>query len=356
MGYKLLCINPGSTSTRIAVFKDNQAEFSTNIKHTSEELDVFGKIQDQLDYRYELIKKTVIAEGFDLSEIDAFVGRGGALRPMEGGVFSINERMIEDCKTGKYSDHPSNLGCQLAILFANEYKKPSFIVDPPLIDEFHAVSRISGFVPINRISAFHALNEKAVARFIAKKLDKKVEDINIVTAHLGSGISVTAHLKGRCVDNTFGSGGDGPFSPERCGRLPADELLNSIQKLSEIKTPKEWKYELSKKSGLVSHLGTNDVIAIEERSTNDMEWKVILDSMIYAVAKEVAAYCTIMNWDADAIGITGAIANSKYVVTELSKYLDFIAPVFIYPGEYEMEALAQGAIRALNGDEKVKIY
>ncbi|NYB74684.1 butyrate kinase [Sedimentibacter hydroxybenzoicus DSM 7310] len=356
MGYRLLCINPGSTSTRIAVFNDNEAEFSKNIKHSNEELEAMGKIQDQLNYRYELIKKTVESEGIDMAEIDAFVGRGGALRPMEGGVFSISEQMIDDCKTGKYSDHPSNLGCQLAILFANKHGKPSFVIDPPLIDEFHEVSRISGFAPIKRNSAFHALNEKAVARFIAEKLGKRVEDINMVTAHLGSGISVTAHLKGRCVDNTFGSGGDGPFSPERCGRLPADELLSSMQKFSEIKTAGDWKKEFSKKSGLVSYLGTNDVIAIEEKSIDDAEVKDVLDSMIYAIAKEVAAYCTIINWDADAIGITGAIANSEYIVNELSRHLDFIAPVFIFPGEYEMEALAQGAVRALNGEEKIKVY
>jgi len=356
MVYKLLCINPGSTSTRIAIYNDNEAEFVKTIKHSNEELEAMGSIQNQLDYRYKLILDIAEEEGIDLAKMDAFVGRGGALRPMEGGVFSINEEMIEDCRTGKYSDHPSNLGCQLALLFANEYKKPSFVVDPPLIDEFDEVARVSGFEPIKRISAFHALNEKAVAHFIAVKLGKQMNEINIVTTHLGSGVSVTAHLKGRCVDNTFGSGGDGPFSPERCGRLPAAELLNSMQKFNDTKKARDWKKEFSKKSGLLSYLGTNDVITIEERSTKNPKVKDVLDSMVYAIAKEVAAYCTIINWDVDAIGITGAIANSKYIVTKLEEYLDFIAPIYIFPGEYEMEALAQGAIRVMNGEEKIKVY
>lgn len=353
MSKRILCINPGSTSTRIAVFEGNQKKFITNATHSNSMLESLGGVQDQLDYRYEMIADILKEEHVDMNSLDAVVGRGGALRPMEGGIYSINEDMLKDCKSGKYSEHPANLGCQLALRFAEKYHLPSFVVDPPLIDEFEDHARVSGFERIQRRSAFHALNEKIVSRYIAKELGRKIEDTSIITVHLGSGISVTAQKKGRCVDNTFGSGGDGPFSPERCGRLPALELLKYIEQTGTIDSKKFF----TKTSGFVSCFGTNDVLTIESRrKEGDREAKDALDGMVYVIAREIAAYATICDWNVDAVGITGAIAKSDYITDSIKAFIEFIAPVYVYPGEFEMEGLALGGIRALEGTEQVKTY
>lgn len=353
---KILCINPGSTSTRIAVFDEDKKVFITNITHANEDLEKMGDVQGQLEYRYDMIADTLRENGISVSDMDAVVGRGGALRPMGGGIFSINEAMLADCRSGKYSEHPSNLGCQLAKRFADGAGIPSFVVDPPLVDEFDECSRYSGFEPIRRISAFHALNEKIVARYIAQKLERPLEELNLITVHLGSGISVTAHRKGRCVDNTFGSGGDGPFSPERAGRMPVLELARRMSKSPESKNPAAWKRFFSKQSGLVSYLGTNDVLKITERmESGDALAKDLLDGMAHMIAREIAAYAAGLEWQVDGIGITGAIARSGYIVGILQRETAFIAESFVFPGEFEMEGLADGGLRALRGEE-VKEY
>ena len=353
---RLLCINPGSTSTRIAVFSGAEKEYITNVQHSNQELEAFGGIQNQLDYRYELIKRTLTEAGLDVGRLDAVVGRGGALRPMEGGIFAINEDMLRDCRESRYAEHPSNLGPQLAVMFAEPGGLPSFIVDPPLIDEFDDLARMSGLPSIKRKSAFHALNEKAVAQFIAEKLGRPLSELNIVTAHLGSGISVTAQKNGRCVDTNYGSGGDGPFSPERCGRLPALNLLEAVA-FDEVHSAAEWKQSFSKKSGLVSHLGSNDALEVERLiAAGDGRARDAYDGMAHFIAREIAAYCTILDWQVDAIGITGAIARSEYMSGAIVRELEFICPVYLYPGEFEMEALAAGGLRALSGQEKVKTY
>ncbi|MCL2852225.1 MAG: butyrate kinase [Defluviitaleaceae bacterium] len=356
MSKRLLCINPGSTSTRIAVFCDDQKEFITNVKHSNELLETFDGVQNQLDFRYGLIKEELDKAGIDTAKIDAVVGLGGALRTVEGGVYSINEAMLTDCSTSKYAEHPCNLGCQLAQKFALPNNLPSFVVDPPLVDEFDELARMSGLPPISRRSAFHALNEKAIAKFIADKLGQRLTDINIVTAHLGSGISVTAHKRGRCVDNNYGSGGDGPFSPERCGRLPALSLIETLA-ADEQTSAADWKKSFSKKSGVVSYTGINDMMEMERRMHDGDELaRDIYDGMAHYIAREIAAYCTILDWDVAAIGITGAIANSNYMYSAIERRLSFICPVLHYPGEFEMEALAAGGIRALDGIEAVKEY
>ncbi len=353
MSKRILCINPGSTSTRIAVYQGKQQEFTANVTHSNEILESYGGVQGQLEYRYEMIREILKKEEVELKSLDAVVGRGGALRPMEGGIFTINEDMLDDCRTSRYSEHPSNLGCQLALRFAEAYELPSFVVDPPLIDEFEETARLSGYAPIKRRSAFHALNEKIVARYIADELGKDISALNIITVHLGSGISVTAQKHGKCVDNTFGSGGDGPFSPERCGRLPVLELLKFMEKSKEPIR----KNFFTKASGLVSYLGTNDILEIEERiKKGDAAARQALDGMVYMIAKEIAAYGTICNWKIDAIGITGAIARSEKITGDLKKEISFMAPVFVYPGEFEMEGLALGGQRALERTEPVKTY
>ena len=353
MKKRILCINPGSTSTRIALSEGREIAFVTNVTHENAVLESFRSVQEQLEYRYKTIRDLLEKEKIDIRNLDAVVGRGGALRPMEGGIYDINEDMLEDCRSAKYAEHPSNLGCQLALMFAGESSAPCYVVDPPLIDEFEDIARLSGFEPVRRRSAFHALNEKIVSRYIAAELGKAPETANIITVHLGSGISVTAQKQGRCVDNTFGSGGDGPFSPERCGRLPVLELLKYMERAGEIETKKFF----SKGSGLVSYLGTNDVLAITERmEKGERAAKDALDGMAYMIAKEIAAYATICEWEVDAIGITGAIARSEYIVGNIRREVEFIAPVYSYPGEFEMEGLAHGGLRALEGTEEIRTY
>lgn len=356
MGKKILCINPGSTSTRIAVFKDEEKIFITNLTISNEELEKMGDVQGQLSYRKESIEETLKEQGIEISEMDAVVGRGGALRPMAGGIYGISEAMLQDCREARYSEHPSNLGCQLAKIFADAHGLPCYVVDPPLVDEFEETSRPSGFAPISRISAFHALNEKIVARFIAEEIGRPLQELNIVTTHLGSGISVTAQKKGMCIDNTFGSGGDGPFSPERAGRMPVLELLRHMAGTPDYKS-KVWKKMFSKQSGFVSYLGTNDVLQITEWMENgDAVAKELMDGMAYMISKEIAAYAACMDWQVDAIGVTGAIARSKYLVGQIRSLTEFIAPVHVFPGEFEMEGLANGGLRALRGEEQAKEY
>ena len=356
MGKHILCINPGSTSTRIAVFDDREKQFLTTLTHSNEELEQFGDVQGQLQYRFDAIANVLRENGIDVQKMDAVVGRGGALRPMEGGIFSVNERMLEDCRTSKYAEHPSNLGCQLAQMFAAPYQIPCYVVDPPLVDEFAEESKYSGFAPIRRISAFHALNEKIVARYIAEELGKPLTELNIVTTHLGSGVSVTAHRGGRCIDNTYGSGGDGPFSPERAGRMPGLELLRWMRRDPDYRA-KRWGKLFSKQRGLVSYFGTNDVLSVTaSMHAGDSFAKEVLDAMAYRIAKEIGGYAACMDQRIDAIGITGAIARSEYIVQIIRRHVEYLAPVYVYPGEFEMEGLADGGLRALLNKEPVKNY
>jgi butyrate kinase len=355
MSLKVLCINPGSTSTRVAAFLDDKEIFIENVIHKPEEIATFNKVQDQLDYRYKLISLMLENKGINLQEYDAIIGRGGSIPFKIGGVFKISEKMLDECRSGKYADHPSNLGCQLAKIFADKCNLPCFVVDPPLLDEFDDVAYISGYSEIRRRSAFHALNEKNVARRIADELGKKYEEVNIVTAHLGSGISVSPHKNGKCTDNTFGSGGDGPFSPERCGRLPSIELLRTLSK-SDI-TAKDWQKLLVKKSGMTSYFDTNNMIELDARAKEgDPVVAFMIDGMAHMIAREIAAFCAIIFWKVDAIGITGAIAKSSHIVNRIKKELEFIAPVYSYPGEFEMQALAAGGLRVLRAEDQPKDY
>ena len=353
---KILCINPGSTSTRVAVFDEKEKIFNLTITHDNADLEKFGDVQGQLDYRFKMISDALRKHNIRVADMSAVVGRGGALRPMSGGIFSISEDMLKDCRTGKYAEHPSNLGCQLAKKFADEYSLPSFVVDPPLVDEFDDSSRYSGFAPIQRISAFHALNEKIVARYIAQEIGRPLNAINLITVHLGSGVSVTAHRRGRCVDNTFGSGGDGPFSPERAGRMPVIELAKLMSESEECKNPAAWKKMFTKQSGIVSYLGTNDVLKVEaSMKAGEAMAKMVLDGMAHMISREIAAFAAGLGWNVSAIGITGAIARSEYIVEIIRRETAFIAKSYVFPGEFEMEGLADGGLRALRG-ESIKEY
>jgi butyrate kinase (EC 2.7.2.7) len=352
---KILVINPGSTSTKIAVFDDESSVLEKTIRHSSEELKDFKNIIEQYDFRVKVIENVLKENGFKLEDFDAFVGRGGLLDPIESGTYRVNEAMLEDLKECKYGEHASNLGAIIAYNLATKVNKPAYIVDPVVVDEMEPLARYSGLKGIERKSIWHALNQKAVARRAAKDLHKKYDEVNLIVVHLGGGISVAAHKKGRTVDVNNALNGDGPFAPERAGGLPTISLVDLC--MSGKYTYEEMKKLLAGKGGLVSHLGTNNAIEVEERIEKGDEYaKLVYEAMAYQVAKTVGEMAAVLKGEVDAIILTGGLARSKMLTEWIKERTSFIAPVLLYPGEDEMRALAEGALRVLKGEEKEKIY
>jgi butyrate kinase len=352
---KILAINPGSTSTKIAVFDDESSVLEKTIRHSSEELKDFKNIIEQYDFRVKVIENVLKENGFKLEDFDAFVGRGGLLHPIESGTYRVNEAMLEDLKECKYGEHASNLGAIIAYNLATKVNKPAYIVDPVVVDEMEPLARYSGLKGIERKSIWHALNQKAVARRAAKDLHKKYDEVNLIVVHLGGGISVAAHKKGRTVDVNNALNGDGPFAPERAGGLPTISLVDLC--MSGKYTYEEMKKLLAGKGGLVSHLGTNNAIEVEERIEKGDEYaKLVYEAMAYQVAKTVGEMAAVLKGEVDAIILTGGLARSKMLTEWIKERTSFIAPVLLYPGEDEMRALAEGALRVLKGEEKEKIY
>ncbi len=357
MNYRVLAINPGSTSTKISVFDDEKELFIKTLRHDPAELDKIGTILEQDEFRKNLVLEAMRENNIDPNTLDAVVGRGGLVHPVTGGTYTINEKMLKDLKDpgiwGRI--HASNLGAFIAKSISNDFDIPCFIVDPVTVDEFDSIARVSGIPQIERKSLFHALNIRFTARKLAKQLDKKFENTNMVCAHMGGGITVAAIKEGRVVDVNNALLGMGPFSPQRAGALPIGDLLDMA--FSGEYSKKDLQNMLTKTAGLMAYLGTDDGRVVAEMiEKGDDNAKMIFDAMIYQIAKEMGAFSTIMNGKVDAIFLTGGLAYGKYFVEELSKRIDFIAPVFIFPGEFEMEALTQGAVRVLKGDETAKIY
>lgn len=351
---KLLTINPGGTSTKIAVYEDEQELLKASIDHTAEELKPYPHVFDEFEYRKNLIIKTVEEAGFDIREFGCIAGRGGLCRPVEGGTYAVNDRMIEDLRNAVCGEHASNLGAVIAKSIGDEIGVPSFIVDPVAVDEMEDKARITGLAELERPAWFHALNHKAVARSIAKEMGKKYEDCNFIVAHLGSGISICAHKKGRMVD---GSGGrtNGPFSPERCGSLPTYPLVQLCY--SGKYTEDEMVEKISKFAGIYDFLGTKDSREVEKRiEAGDEKAKLVYDAFIYSTAKEICSYVPAFDEPIDCIIVTGGIAHSKYVTSEIERMTQAIAPVSVVAGEYEMIALALGALRVMRGEESAKEY
>lgn len=357
---KILAINPGSTSTKIAVFEDSQPVMHNTIRHSVEELARFPRVIDQLDYRRDLVLKALAASGIPF-EFDAIIGRGGLLRPIPGGVYEVNDAMVYDTSHA-LRDHACNLGCLIAQSLASEIPDcPAFIADPGVVDEIDERARITGSPLLPRITTWHALNQRAIARRYARQLSEKegrkikYKDLNLIICHLGGGISVGAHKGGKCIDVNNAFDGEGPFSPERAGSLPSGALIDLCY--SGRYTREELKKRISGRAGLAAHLGTVSVIEIEERiAAGDTHAKEVLDAMIYQVAKAIAALTPAFRGKVDAVLITGGIAYSKYVTGELIKLIDYIAPIEIFPGEDELEALAMNALGALSGELPVNIY
>ena len=353
--YKVFAINPGSTSTKIAMFEGDKEVFSKNVSHDAEKLKEFKEIRDQFDYRKETILKELAEAGQTLEGVDAFSARGGGLVNIEGGVYQVGEKLLEHARVGYTVKHPATLGAQLADAFAKEYGGVAFVVNPPDVDEFTDVARVTGLKGVYRESRIHALNQKEIGIRYAAKLGKKYEDLNLIICHIGGGISVTAHNHGKMVDSNDIANGDGPMAPTRCGQLPVKDVVTMC--FSGKYTEKEMREKITKTGGLVDHLGTSDAREVTEMIKNGNQYaKLIYDAMIYEIGKTAGSMAAVLCGKVDGIIFTGGISHDKYVVEKLTEMLSFIAPITVMAGEFEMEALAAGAIRVLSGKEEAKTY
>ena len=356
MDYLLLVINPGSTSTKVALFLNDKLIQETTLRHDVEKLEKFKSIVDQLEFRKQVILDFLIEHKYQLNQIDVFVGRGGMLKALRnGGAYLVTEKMLDDLRTCKYGSHASNLGALLAYSFAKPFNRPAYIVDPVVIDEFEEIARVSGQKLIERKSIFHALNQKATAKRHARAMGKIYEEMNLIVVHLGGGISVGLHRKGRVIDVNNALGGDGPFSPERTGTIPTYPLVDLC--FSGDFTKEEVKKLLVGQGGLVSYLGTNNGVEIEKRiNEGDSEAQFYYEAMGYNVVKEVGAMYFACKGRVDAVLITGGLAHSNYFTDYLKVYIEKTVPVYIYPGEDEMRALAEGTLRVLRKEERLQAY
>lgn len=364
---KILVVNPGSTSTKMAVYEDEKPLLLRNITHSAEELAPFGDVIEQQDLRRQLVLDELKAADIPL-EFDAVIGRGGLVKPISGGVYEINQQMLDDTLHGcVMHNHACNLGCLIAHEIAEEINNRNtaagdttqrcraFIADPGVVDELSPMARISGSPLMPRICIWHALNQRAIARRYARGIGKEYEDLNLIICHLGGGISVAAHEHGRAIDANNALDGEGPFSPERAGSLPAADLIRLC--FSGKYSEKQLLKRIAGKAGLNAHLGTNDMREILRRIKNgDQHAKDIVDAMLYHVAKNIAAESAVLCGQIDAILLTGGLAHSDYVVKELRRRIGFLAPVYTFPGEDEMEALALNALAVLQGRREAKVY
>lgn len=356
MGYKSLIINPGSTSTKIGVFEDETLLFDETLRHSTEEIAQYDSIVAQKDFRKKVISDLLAEKNFDVKDLDVIVGRGGLLKPIPGGTYAVTDELVKDLVEAKRGDHASNLGGIIAKDFADELGVPAYIVDPVVVDEMDDVARISGHPELPRTSIFHALNQKAVAKRYAKENGLKYEDLNLIVVHMGGGVSVGAHKGGRVVDVFNALDGDGAFSPERAGGVPSGELIRLCY--SGKYTEKEMIKQLVGKAGYNAYLGTNDARDVEDAVLNkkDEYATLIYNAFVYQVSKDIGAQAAVLNGKVDQIIFTGGIAYSKNTMEDFKKKVSFIAPITVYPGEDELLALAQGALRVLNGEEEAKVY
>lgn len=350
---RILVINPGSTSTKVAVYDNEKQLWSENVYHSAEELSRFSHVNEQHDFRKELIIKTLHAAGFSL-QFDAVIGRGGLLKPTQGGVYLVNEKIKYDLLNSRM-EHASNLGAIIADEIAKGCGCPAYIADPVVTDEMCDLARVTGMPEISRISIFHALNSRAVSRKYAASIGRKYDDLNLIVAHLGGGISIGAHSKGRVVDVNNALDGDGPFSPERSGSIPTRQLVDLC--FSGKYSYDDIRKMINGHGGLYAHLGTTDArsIVAEIKSGNRHAYNV-LHAMAYNIAKSIGSMHVALKQKTDAIIMTGGMANNDYVVKEILSWIEGLAPIVIVPGEDEMGALAMNALGALNGELELQEY
>lgn len=352
---RILVINPGSTSTKIGVFDNGRAILEKTIRHDVREMAKFDRIIEQYEFRKNMILETLDLEGINISKFSAICGRGGLLRPIEGGTYEVNEAMVQDLKIGFAGEHASNLGGIIAFEIAEALNIPAFIVDPVVVDEMEPIAKVSGFPGMERKSIFHALNQKAVARRVASRYGRSYHEMNFVVAHMGGGITVGAHKNGKVIDVNNGLHGDGPFSPERAGTVPAGDLV-ALCYSGEYQQDEMMK-RLVGGGGLMGYLGTNDGLQVERMiKDGDEQAALIFKAMAYQVAKEIGAASSVLAGKVDSIILTGGLAYSRLFTQEICERVNWIADCVIEPGENELQALAEGALRVLDGQEKGKSY
>ena len=354
MEFRILTINPGSTSTKVGVFQGEKELFSMNVAHEAEKLAQFDGISAQLPYRKQTILDALEKAEIDLATMDAFVGRGGGLLSVEGGTYAINDILLDHATRGANGvQHPAQLGPQLAHGFAQQYGKPCFVVNPPDTDELTLCARMTGVKGIYRNVHLHALNLKETAIRHSAAQGKRYEDCNYIVCHIGGGISISAHEKGRMIDGNDIVGGEGPMAPTRCGALPASALIAHCYKNDQ----KEVKSLCTRSGGFVSHLGTSDareVVAMAEQGNTYAA--LVWDTMVYQIVRYIGAMAGVLHGKVDGILLGGGMVHNKDLVAQITNACSWIAPVFAYPGEFELEAMAAGASRVLSGEEAAKVY
>jgi butyrate kinase len=353
--YRILAVNPGSTSTKIALFDDYDEVFSTSIIHRAEDLKAFPEIQDQLFYRRTMVEKTMEEKGYKLSDVDVFVGRGGGLLSVEGGAYEITDLLVRHASKGMSGQHPAQLASQICKQFSDDYGKRSFVVNPPDVDEFDDVARVCGIAGIYRESHVHALNQKEIAlRFCASR-GLKYDQVSLIICHLGGGISITAHRRGRMIDSNDIIRGSGPMTPTRAGDLPFIKVIEMAY--SGKYTEKQLIDQLNRAGGLTDLFGTSDIRDVLQMAREGNKFAdIAFQGMAYQNSKYVGAMAVALKGKVDAIILTGGIANNKLFTDAMEEYMGWIAEVVVMPGEFELEALAAGALRVMRGEETPKTY
>ncbi|MCK9195996.1 MAG: butyrate kinase [Syntrophales bacterium] len=352
--HRLLIMNVGSTSTKVAFFKESRQIALENIRYSGEELAAYATLAEQLPRREGDVLTFTGSNGIDLKAVDMVVSRGGLGKPAPAGAYRIDDAMCRDLMEGRYGKHPSALGPAMALSFSRQFGMPAIVIDAPSTDEFEPLARISGLPEIERKSVFHALNQKAAARRLAKDLGKRYEEINVVVAHLGGGITIGAHRQGRVIDCTHGLS-EGPFTPERAGSLPTMDLLDLTW--SEKLEKKAIQGRLIGQGGMAAYLATTDAQKVEGMIKGGSEQAMLIyNAMAYQVAKDIGAMATVLKGDLEAVVLTGGLAHSKLLMELIEERVRFLAPVSVYPGEDEMPALAEGGLRVLSKEEEIKEY
>lgn len=352
----ILAINPGSTSTKFSLFEEEALIFEKNLRHSTEELKSFEKITDQFHFRKNLIMNELAKQKTDTKRITAVVGRGGLVKPIESGIYRVNQKMKDDLREGILGQHASNLGGLIADDIASSLPAATaYIVDPVVVDELQSIARISGHPVIERRSIFHALNQKAVARIFAASVNRKYEDLNLIIAHMGGGVSVGAHQKGRVIDVNNALDGDGPFSPERSGGLPSGQLVDLC--FSGKYSYSELKSMITGKGGILAYLGTNNFIEVcKMAESGNQKALLIRNAVSYQIGKEIGALAAVLKGKVDAIILTGGMAYQEENIKSISSMVDYIAKVIVYPGEDELKSLAFNGLLALDGKIDIKTY
>lgn len=351
---RILAINPGATSTKLAVYDDDQVVLKKTVEHQGDELKQYVHVYDQYPYRIDLIRRELADANIALESLQAVVGRGGLLKPVVGGTYRVNETMVKEMELAPRGEHASNLGAVIAYKLANELNVPAFIVDPVAVDELEPIARVSGSPLFERVSMTHALNMKAVSRKVAAQLERKYEELSLIVAHLGTGVSLSVHRGGRMVDMVDGKE-EGPFAPDRCGGLPCSQLVRLCY--SGQYTEKEMRSSLFGSGGLYAYLGTKDIRQVKKMADEGNEKAaLLLDALAYQIAKEIGSLSTVLKGKVDRIVLTGGMAYAEYFTAAITERVGFIAPIVIVPGEEELESLAAGALRVLRGDEAPHIY